>query len=438
MNGAPDARGVVAGFCGELLSDPRHRDDPVLGDIAAQCRQPLRVLLVGDVSAGKSTLLNALLAGHHARTAHRETTSTVTWFHGLGPEAVRLPDPMHRGVRVGFPLARRLMIADAPGLNTKSEKARHTLRMLPGGDLAGAAAAYVFLLLRGRADGEAEALGNLTAMTAGPFDLVGNVVAVAGKADEVASDHAEIEERVPREARVPIRAVAVHQKMAVAARVAEVSAPLLSALASIRTRPELMARPTLGWPHLTGHLSEAQLAGLTAALGSPAWLPELIRRTADSATAEDVLRVVEEMSRIPVLEAVLADMADDEDLFTATAAVLRLRHWAARPGSGDGASVREGLRALQTTAAFDRLRARAAARLVRHGQVGAELAEEDRDAACELLRSGTCHDPPALAARWASYAAHPLRPTRSRAVAELIADLARRADTPLQQKGAAR
>ncbi|KAB2591112.1 hypothetical protein [Streptomyces arboris] len=74
-----------------------------------------------------------------------------------------------------------------------------------------------------------------------------------------------------------------------------------------------------------------------------------------------------------------------------------------------------------------------------HGQVGAELAEEDRDAACELLRSGTCHDdPPALAARWASYAAHPLRPTRSRAVAELITDLARRADTPPRLRGAAR
>ncbi|MFC9031398.1 GTPase [Streptomyces arboris] len=438
MNGAPDARGVVAGFCAVLLNDPRHRDDPVLGDIAAQCRQPLRVLLVGDVSAGKSTLLNALLAGDHARTAHRETTSTVTWFHGLGPDAVRLPDPTHRSVRVDFPLARRLMIADAPGLNTNSENPRHTLRMLPGGDLAGAAAAYVFLLLRGRADGEVEALGNLTAMTAGPFDLVGNVVALAGKADEVASGHAEIEERIPREARVPIRAVAVHQLMAVAARVPEMAAPLLSALASIRTRPELTARPTLDWQHLTGHLSAAQLKGLVAALGSPAWLPELIRRTAESATAEDVLRVVEEMSRIPVLEAVLADMADDEDLFTATAAVLRLQHWAARAGSGAGASVREGLRALQTTPAFDRLRARAAARLVRHGQVGAELAEEDRDAACELLRSGTCHDPPALAACWASYAAHPLRPTRSRAVAELITDLARRADTPPRLRGAAR
>ncbi|WP_431781090.1 GTPase [Streptomyces chumphonensis] len=438
MNGAPDARGVVAGFCGDLLRDPAHRDDPVLHDVVAQCRQPLRVLLVGDVSAGKSTLLNALLAGHHARTEYRETTSAVTWFHGPRPGAVRLPDPTHRGVPVDFPLARRLMIADAPGLNTTSGNPRHTLRMLPGGDLAGAAAAYVFLLLRGRADGEVEALGNLTAMTAGPFDLVGNVVAVAGKADEVASDPAEIEERVPREARVPIRAVAVQQKMAVAARVPAVGAPFVSALAAIRTLPELTARRTLTWQHLSGHLSTTQVDALVSALGSPSWLPELLHRTAESATPQDVLRAVEDMSRLPVLEAVLTDMADDEDLFTATAAVLRLRRWAVRDGTAAGAPLQDRLRALGSTAAFDGLRRRAATRLVRHGRVGAELADEDRAAACELLRSGTCHDPPALAARWTAYAAHPLLPTRSRDVAELITDLARRADAPPRTRGAAR
>ncbi|MEU3945697.1 GTPase [Streptomyces sp. NPDC029526] len=438
MSGVPDARGVVAGFCADLLRDPRHRDDPVLRDVLAQCGQPLRVLLVGDVSAGKSTLLNALLAGHHAQTDHRETTSAVTWFHGPGLQAAPLPDPSHRGIAADFPLAGRLMIADAPGLNTHSGNARHTRRMLPGGDLAGAAAAYVFLLLRGRADGEAEALADLTAMTAGPYDLTGNVVAVAGKADEVASDFAEIEERIPRETRLPIRAVAVHQKMAVAARVADVGTPLVSALEAIRAKPEILTRTVLHWHHLTHHLSQGHVQALVTALGSPSWLPGLLSRTARSATAADVLRVVEDMSRLPVLESVLADIAEDGDLFTATAAVLRLRRWAARPASHDGAAVQERLRALHGTAAFDGWRRRAAARLVRHGEVGADLPRDDRDAACELLRSGRCPDPPALATRWSAYAVHPLRSTRSRDVAELIVGLARRADAPPRLKGTAR
>ncbi|WP_329558652.1 50S ribosome-binding GTPase [Streptomyces uncialis] len=77
MSAAPTVRAVIARHCRELLADPLLHGDPTLRDIAAQCHQPLRVLLVGNVSTGKSTLLNALIAGPLAATAFEETTSSV-------------------------------------------------------------------------------------------------------------------------------------------------------------------------------------------------------------------------------------------------------------------------------------------------------------------------------------------------------------------------
>ena len=62
--------------------EPRQR----LEALRQQAAEPLRVVLVGTVKAGKSTLLNALLGEQIAPTDARECTRIVTWYrYGRAP-----------------------------------------------------------------------------------------------------------------------------------------------------------------------------------------------------------------------------------------------------------------------------------------------------------------------------------------------------------------
>ncbi|WP_425300789.1 dynamin family protein [Nocardia wallacei] len=65
---------------------PRSRPAELLEECARRLDQPLRVALVGQLKAGKSTLLNALAGQDIAPTDATECTRTVTWYrHGATP-----------------------------------------------------------------------------------------------------------------------------------------------------------------------------------------------------------------------------------------------------------------------------------------------------------------------------------------------------------------
>ncbi|WP_227979289.1 dynamin family protein [Nocardia spumae] len=74
----------------------------LLGDCARRLEQPLRVALAGQLKAGKSTLLNALVGQDIAPTDATECTRMVTWYrHGSAPRVTALAaDGAHADVAV--------------------------------------------------------------------------------------------------------------------------------------------------------------------------------------------------------------------------------------------------------------------------------------------------------------------------------------------------
>jgi hypothetical protein len=78
----------VEGLCSsalELVDGTPHAAE--VEAIRARLAEPLRLVIAGQVKAGKSTLLNALVADRLAPTDAGECTRIVTWYHeGLGYE----------------------------------------------------------------------------------------------------------------------------------------------------------------------------------------------------------------------------------------------------------------------------------------------------------------------------------------------------------------
>ncbi|MFJ3856535.1 GTPase [Streptomyces sp. NPDC090085] len=433
MRAPGPAAGLVADHCHKLIGLLGPAAESTLRDIVAQCGQPLRVLLVGDVSTGKSTLLNALLSDSRAETAFKETTSRVTWYHGPHLGALGLPDPSHRAVAAGFPLADRLVLGDSPGLNTSSENPDETRRMMGGGDLAGAAAAFVCVLGTGLVSGLwAKHLEGLAALSAGPFDLVGNMVLVMAKIDLIDDDIGNLERRTRDSTPLAFRFAGVNQLMAAAARTGAVDGRTLAVLDALRALPSFEAWPPESWPEvaddLSGLFSDTDLKAFEDSVGAPELLPELVRATADMDHPSAVAAVFERMSGLAALESVLADIAEDADLFTTTAVLLRLRRLAARLPDDPAAQVRSAIAAVTSSRQYQDLWPRAAARLMRHTSVGDGLDPDDLDTALRLLSGLTC--PPAAAAaaltRWSARSADPFADSRTRHLARLVQDAALR------------
>jgi hypothetical protein len=55
-------------------------------ELAKQVRQPCTVAVVGPVKVGKSTLVNSLLGGDHAKVGTTETTATINYFSYVDPK----------------------------------------------------------------------------------------------------------------------------------------------------------------------------------------------------------------------------------------------------------------------------------------------------------------------------------------------------------------
>ncbi|MFF0549904.1 GTPase [Streptomyces sp. NPDC004311] len=434
MTAPGPAAELVAEHCRKLFGLLGQAAEPVLRDIVAQCGQPLRVLLVGDVSTGKSTLLNALLSASLAETAFEETTSRVTWYHGPHLGTPSLPDASHRAVAAGFPLADRIVLGDTPGLNTPSENPRETLRMMGGGDLAGAAAAYVCVLGGTEVSGLwEEHLEGLAALSAGPFDLVGNMVLVVPKIDMVDDDIGDIECRTREKIPLTFRFAGVNQLMAAAVRTGAVDRRTVAVLDALRALPSFDSWPPESWAEvweeLSGPFSDADLTAFKDSVGAPDRLPELVRTTAGMDHPSAVAAVFERMSGLAHLEAVLADMAEDADLFTTTAVLLRMRRLAVGLPDAPAARVRSAIAGVTSSEPYQDLWPRAGARLIRHTSVGDGLDPDDLETALRLLSGHGC--PPAEAAaaltRWSAREADPFADSRTRHLARLVQDAALRA-----------
>lgn len=184
--------------------------------VAQRLRRPLVVAVVGRVSAGKSTLVNAILNTAVSPTAGGECTRVVYVFrHGTWTTAVArrrdgspplpvafdgsrlagtLPLPAaeieHVEVTLTVPLLERATVIDTPGLaSTNSETSAVTQRLLADSEHAAVSADALLFCVNGPIkDDEAEAV---RAFRAGPGQVrltSGSAVAILTKADEMSED----------------------------------------------------------------------------------------------------------------------------------------------------------------------------------------------------------------------------------------------------------
>lgn len=182
-------------------------------DIARQLTQPLRVGVVGRVSSGKSTLVNALLEQAVAPTAAGECTRVPCWFQygrletaslqspTMDPVPVvltsgrlpaRLPvtpaDHSWVDVTLPLPLLRTMTIVDTPGLASATDGVSEQTAALMSEqttESAGSVDALVVVLTGPLREDEAAAVAKLAASSP-----VGSAVAVAAltRVDQLAAD----------------------------------------------------------------------------------------------------------------------------------------------------------------------------------------------------------------------------------------------------------
>jgi energy-coupling factor transporter ATP-binding protein EcfA2 len=178
-------------------------------------REPLRVVVAGRVSMGKSTLVNALVGQVIAPTGDAETTKAITVFSGADHEEVtlvlrsgeivssaltldgRLPQqysvPVERiqevDVRLpGTPLLRTITLIDSPGLqsvtDTASERSRESFFSADSRAAYSDADALIMVMRAGGMSDDQEALEAFQRLTRGADSLSLNAIGVLSRADE--------------------------------------------------------------------------------------------------------------------------------------------------------------------------------------------------------------------------------------------------------------
>lgn len=210
----------VAERCDELLAE--------LGDAEAGARlrvvrqgldEPLRIAVAGRVSAGKSTLVNALLGRRIAATAVGECTRVVTIFRYGFPERVvirplagastagpltvdgHIPEPLgvspERTASVTVELSNAalsdLVLVDTPGLAAPTESASAATEKFLAIDTASRSAvsaveALVYVLSRQPGADDRRALAAFRELSHQTGNSAATCVGVIGRADEVQPD----------------------------------------------------------------------------------------------------------------------------------------------------------------------------------------------------------------------------------------------------------
>lgn len=294
----------VTQLCADLtaLGDPDVQ--PAIDAVRDALAEPLRLAVVGIVSAGKSTLVNALVGRRIAPTAAGECTRVVTWYRYGTPDRATvelrdgttynlplvdraLPDdlgvPVERVSRLVVYLQsaalRDLALIDTPGLATLTEvNDAATRRALLGGEEASQAAA-----------GEADALlyAFRESERAGDIEFLRDFHTAAGRMSAVAVNTLGVLTQADRfnqgDAPDPITA---------AQRIADrIASDHVAELADVVAVSGLLAESAR-----TGRISEtvaqsvAQLAGIPA-FRLRAW-QSLDLPTDQKATIEDAVRLI--------------------------------------------------------------------------------------------------------------------------------------------------
>jgi len=438
----PRAAGPVSELlgqaCDSLAARPDFRElhrgkSPHLADMSDQCRQPLRVAVTGDVSSGKSTLVNAFLGACHAEVRWEETTAEVTWYRhpALPPPSALIGGEKHHSV--SFPMADRIILADTPGVNTASGNQRMTDAMLAGGTRTASLATVLLYLCGAEVNrGAKDRLSQFAELTTGDLGSGFNVILVGSKADEVDADPVDIERNIQSQAALAgALAVAVSQQLALAARTDAIGQHHLDALRTIASDEALTLMAGYGWDSLAamwqdrGHDPGAirELQDLSGTVfGVSRALPPVAggEITAVAGLADFWLGI----SGLERLEAVLDRLTRYADVLTVNAVTARLRRFGADLGPGRAAVIREELAQLRRRPEFEQLERQAAA-LVIESPVFAYLSERHRSAAVRLLHGEQYpHEYAEMARFWREHAAQPGRPARVSYVANLVADVA--------------
>ena len=212
----PELLAQVTALCDEALGR--------LGEGAAHDRvthaktrllEPLRVAIAGNVNAGKSTLLNALLGERIAPTEQGECTQVVTWFfHGFPQRAEivfhdarrpRQPLPFEPGGRLPLTLGvdpeavdrievhrsnavlEKMILIDTPGLGSANAHiSKRTEEMLARRSMAAAdrADALIYVMTQLVRTEDQAAISAFRAQFPGQTGSAVNAVGVLNKADK--------------------------------------------------------------------------------------------------------------------------------------------------------------------------------------------------------------------------------------------------------------
>jgi hypothetical protein len=428
---------LLAELCDALAARPEFRDNDALlalADMASQCRQPLRVAVTGDVSTGKSTLVNALLGQERAKVSRRETTANVTWYRHPALSPGPSLGPGHKYEAAPFRLAERVILADTPGVNTSSPHEQVTDAMLKGASTAvGSATVLLYLCHKTVSAGAKERVDQFSRLTAGELGRGFNVVLVGAKADEGGIEPAEIRANLELEAgMLGAQVVTVAQQLGVVARTTSVQPEHLKTLRIIARDRELRQdyAPN-GWDmlRLGWRLRERDANEINALWNLTPTTFGVVRSLSaiDSgkiACTADLVSFWEDLSGLAALETLLERLADDADVLTVNAVSGRLRRLGARLGPARALMIRERLDGLRDHPQFAQLELRAAA-LVLETCLFSDVTEQERREAIDLLREPPPRvGAPELARRWRRRAALPGRSTFARRVAEIVADTA--------------
>jgi hypothetical protein len=441
------AAALVAAICDDLAARPPFGDSRAeLSDISAQCREPLRVAVTGDVSMGKSTLVNALVGQKVAKVAWQETTAWVTWYRhpALPPPRGQAPENYYESV--SFPLADRLVLIDTPGVNTSSGHQEPTEAMLGGATRAAGSASVLLYMcgaeISGDTDGEgfdnakkAEAgalqrIHEFATLTAGELARGLNVVLIGAKADTIAAAPAEIEDNLLRKAQLPCaQAVALSQQLAAMARIGALLPEHLGTLRTLALDPDLADATANGWRSLTrvwreqGH-DESAINKLKAVTPTTFALVKSLPPVRDGTVGNvsDLATFWLEISRLAVLEATLIRLAEEADMFTVFAAVGRLRRLGGTLGAERATIIRAELDKAWRNSPIELLRYREAA-LVLDSPVFAGVSAHHRAEAIALLRATASAD--ALTRFWHAQSLR-AQSTLARTVANIVVQAALR------------
>lgn len=204
----------VVEICDRALTAlPPGEDREHIAAVRARMVEPLRVAVAGRVSAGKSTLVNALLAERVTPTAAGETTRAVAWFRYGFPERAEIsfrdgrtaPLALDEGALpedLGVDLAQvgrvtvwlsdetleGMTVIDTPGLASVSEGLSESTQELLGVQsqtAVGEADAIIYVTTHRARGDDAGVLASFRSQSGGAQASAMNAVAVLNKADMV-------------------------------------------------------------------------------------------------------------------------------------------------------------------------------------------------------------------------------------------------------------